>query len=71
MSDLLGTLLGHEIKVLCDVRSRPGSFRYPQFNCQPLEARLTAAKIRYEFFGEQLAGRPLDARFYLPNGLLD
>ena len=71
MSDLLGTLLRHEIKVLCDVRSRPGSFRYPQFNRQPLEARLTAAKIRYEFFGEQLGGRPLDPRYYLPNGLVD
>jgi len=71
MSDLLGTLLHHEIKVLCDVRSRPGSFRYPQFNRQPLEARLTAAKIRYEFLGEQLGGRPLDPRYYLPNGLVD
>jgi len=71
MSDLLGTLLRHEIKVLCDIRSRPGSFRYPQFNRQPLEARLTSAKIRYEFFGEQLGGRPLDPRYYLPNGLVD
>ena len=71
MSDLLGTLLRHEIKVLCDIRSRPGSFRYPQFNRQPLEARLTSAKIRYEFFGEQLGGRPLDPRYYLSNGLVD
>jgi uncharacterized protein (DUF488 family) len=71
MSDLLGTLLRHEIKVLCDVRSRPGSFRYPQFNRQALEARLAAAKIRYEFLGEQLGGRPLDPRYYLPNGLVD
>jgi uncharacterized protein (DUF488 family) len=71
MSDLLGTLLRHEIKVLCDIRSRPGSFRYPQFNRQPLETRLTSAKIRYEFFGEQLGGRPLDPRYYLPNGLVD
>ena len=71
MSDLLGTLLRHEIKVLCDIRSRPGSFRYPQFNRQPLEARLAAAKLHYEFFGEQLGGRPLDPRYYLPNGLVD
>ena len=71
MSDLLGTLLRHEIKVLCDVRSRPGSFRFPQFNRQPLEGRLTAAKIRYEFFGELLGGRPLDPRYYLPSGLVD
>jgi uncharacterized protein (DUF488 family) len=71
MSDFLGTLLRHEIKVVCDVRSRPGSFRFPQFNREPLEARLTAAKIRYEFCGEQLGGRPLDPQFYLANGLVD
>jgi uncharacterized protein (DUF488 family) len=71
MSDVLGTLLRHEIKVLCDVRSRPGSFRFPQFNREPLEARLSAAKIRYEFFGEQLGGRPLDPSCYLPSGLVD
>jgi Uncharacterized conserved protein len=63
--------LRHEIKVVCDVRSRPGSFRFPQFNREPLEARLTAAKIRYEFCGEQLGGRPLDPQFYLANGLVD
>ncbi len=71
MSDFLGTLLRHEIKVVCDVRSRPGSFRFPQFNREPLEARLTGAKIRYEFCGEQLGGRPLDPQFYLANGLVD
>jgi uncharacterized protein (DUF488 family) len=71
MSDLLGTLLRHDIKVLCDVRSRPGSFRFPQFNREPLEARLSAAKIRYEFFGEQLGGRPLDPSCYLSSGLVD
>ena len=71
MSDFLGTLLRHEIKAVCDVRSRPGSFRFPQFNREPLEAQLTAAKIRYEFCGEQLGGRPLDPQFYLANGLVD
>jgi uncharacterized protein (DUF488 family) len=71
MSDFLGTLVRHEIKVVCDVRSRPGSFRFPQFNREPLEAQLTAAKIRYEFCGEQLGGRPLDPQFYLANGLAD
>lgn len=71
MSDLLGALIRHEIKVLCDVRSRPGSFRYPQFNREPLEARLVSARIRYEFFGDQLGGRPLDPVYYLVNGLVD
>jgi uncharacterized protein (DUF488 family) len=71
MEDLLSALIRHEIKVVCDVRSRPGSFRYPQFNREALEARLVSAKIRYEFFGDQLGGRPLDPGYYLPNGLVD
>jgi uncharacterized protein (DUF488 family) len=71
MEDLLGVLIRHEIKVLCDVRSRPGSFRYPQFNREALEARLVSARIRYEFFGDQLGGRPLDPLCYLPNGLVN
>jgi uncharacterized protein (DUF488 family) len=71
MSDFIGTLLRYEIKVVCDVRSRPGSFRFPQFNREPLEARLGAAKIRYEFCGEQLGGRPLDPQYYLATGLVD
>src|SRR5208283_3112251 len=56
MSDFLGTLLRHEIRVVCDVRSRPGSFRFPQFNREPLVARLTAAKIRYEFAASNWEG---------------
>jgi uncharacterized protein (DUF488 family) len=71
MSDFLGTLLRHEIKVVCDVRSRPGSFRFPQFNRELLEARLAGAKIRYEFCGEQLGGRPLDPQCYFAGGLVD
>ncbi len=71
MEDLLSALIRHEIKVVCDVRSRPGSFRYPQFNREPLEARLISARIRYEFYGDQLGGRPLDPAYYLANGLVD
>jgi uncharacterized protein (DUF488 family) len=71
MSNMLGVLIRHEIKVLYDVRSRPGSFRFPQFNRESLEARLATAKIRYEFSGERLGGRPLDPRYYHPNGLVD
>ena len=71
LPDFLGTLIRHEIKVVCDVRSRPGSFRFPQYNREPLAARLTSARIRYEFFGEHLGGRPLDPQFYLPSGLVD
>ena len=71
MSDFLGMLLRQEIKLLCDVRSRPGSFRFPQFNREPLMSQLAAAKIVYQFFGDQFGGRPLDSRYYRPDGLVD
>jgi uncharacterized protein (DUF488 family) len=68
MSALLGILIRHEIHVVCDVRSRPGSFRFPQFNREP---QLATAKIIYQFFGDQFGGRPLDSRYYRPDGLVD
>jgi uncharacterized protein (DUF488 family) len=71
IADLLGVLIRHEIQVVCDVRSRPGSFRFPQFNREPLMAQLATAKIIYQFFGDQFGGRPLDSRYYRPDGLVD
>jgi len=71
MSNFLGMLLRCEIKLVCDVRSRPGSFRFPQFNREPLMNQLASAKIIYQFFGDQFGGRPLDARYYRPDGLVD
>ena len=71
LSNLLGILVRHEIKMVCDVRSRPGSFRFPQFNREPLMAQLATAKIIYQFFGDQFGGRPLDSRYYRPDGLVD
>jgi uncharacterized protein (DUF488 family) len=44
------------IKLLADVRSWPGSKRYPQFNREALAESLNAHGIRYEHFPE-LGGR--------------
>jgi uncharacterized protein (DUF488 family) len=44
------------IKLLADVRSWPGSKRYPQFNKETLAESLSAHGIRYEHFLE-LGGR--------------
>jgi uncharacterized protein (DUF488 family) len=44
------------IKLLADVRSLPGSKRYPQFNKEALAESLNASGIRYEHFPE-LGGR--------------
>ncbi|MFZ0063376.1 MAG: DUF488 domain-containing protein, partial [Pyrinomonadaceae bacterium] len=40
-------LSAHQIAALVDVRSFPGSRRYPQFNKKELEQSLTAAHIQY------------------------
>jgi uncharacterized protein (DUF488 family) len=71
LGDFVAALAEYEIKIVCDVRSRPGSFRFPQFNREPLEACLASAKIRYEFLGEALGGRPSDPRAYHADGVVN
>ena len=69
--DFLAVLSNHHVRTLCDVRSRPGSFRFPQFNREPLEGLLASAAVRYEFAGEALGGRPADPRAYFSDGRVD
>jgi uncharacterized protein (DUF488 family) len=71
LGDFLAILVRHGVEALCDVRSRPGSFRFPQFNREPLEAAAACAKIQYQFLGEALGGRPEDPRVYRSNGQVD
>ncbi len=71
LEDFLAVLARHEIGMVCDVRSRPGSFRFPQFNREPLEAGLRAANRKYEFLGETLGGRPSDRRVHQRDGVVD
>lgn len=71
LEGFLKVVVTHEIKILCDVRSRPGSFRFPQFNREPLEICLASAEIRYEFLGESLGGRPSDPRTYHEDGVVN
>jgi uncharacterized protein (DUF488 family) len=67
----LAVLAQHHVQTLCDVRSGPASFRFPQFNREPLTAGLSSVGIRYEFLGETLGGRPSDPRVYREDGLVD
>jgi len=71
LAEFLKVLVTHQVKSLCDVRSRPGSFRFPQFNREPLEACLAIAGIHYEFMGEPLGGRPSDPRAYHADGVVN
>jgi uncharacterized protein (DUF488 family) len=56
IEDFISLLKKNEIKLLADVRSLPGSKRYPQFNREALAESLNAHGIRYEHFPE-LGGR--------------
>src|SRR6516162_7875261 len=56
IEDFISLLKKNKIKLLADVRSLPGSKRYPQFNKDGLETSLTIHGIRYEHFPE-LGGR--------------
>jgi len=56
IDDFISLLEENEIKLLADVRSLPGSKRYPQFNREALAESLNARGICYEHFRE-LGGR--------------
>jgi uncharacterized protein (DUF488 family) len=56
IEEFIAALEAHGIKALVDVRSLPGSRRYPQFNKETLAQSLRAHGIRYEHFSE-LGGR--------------
>jgi uncharacterized protein (DUF488 family) len=60
-----------EILLLIDVRSRPRSQRFPQFDQIELEGTLRRAGIRYLFLGEELGGRPEDPKGYRSDGLVN
>lgn len=53
----LGLLKAHRIETLIDVRSWPASRRLPHFNRAALQESLTAAGIRYLWFGKELGGK--------------
>lgn len=71
LEEFLSLLSKHGVQTVCDVRSRPASFRFPQFNRDAFEANLRDAGYNYEFFGESLGGRPEDSRVYQSNGVVD
>src|SRR5438046_1525037 len=56
IDDFISLLKKNEIKWSANVRSWPGSKRYPQFNKEALAESLHAFRIRYEHFPE-LGGR--------------
>jgi uncharacterized protein (DUF488 family) len=56
IDEFISLLQANQIRLLADVRSLPGSKRYPQFNKETLANALGKAGIRYEHVAE-LGGR--------------
>ena len=56
LSDFLELLSVNGIEAVADVRSYPGSRRYPHFSAEPLAASLNDAGLKYAGF-KQLGGR--------------
>jgi len=71
LGDFLAVPVNHGIASLSDVRNRPGSFRFPQFNREPRAAAADCSKVQYQFIGDFLGGRPEDPRVYRSDGLAD
>src|SRR2546422_5451359 len=59
------------VNAVADVRSRPFSQRFPQFNRANLEPALQEYEIVYAFLGDRLGGRPNDPGLYDRHGRVD
>jgi uncharacterized protein (DUF488 family) len=71
LTGFIALLREHDVRLVCDVRSRPQSFRFPHFDEECLRRSLSDSGIRYEFLGEELGGRPADPKLYRPDGRVD
>jgi uncharacterized protein (DUF488 family) len=64
----IALLKRHRIERVVDLRGQPYSRHNPQFNREPLVARLEAEGIDYTWSGRRLSGRPRAARLLGPGG---
>lgn len=55
---LIEMLLSFEIKMVADIRSYPGSKRFPHYNKEALRQRLTQTGIQYQHFADLGGRRP-------------
>jgi uncharacterized protein (DUF488 family) len=56
-AEFLEALQNCRIGFVVDIRTSPGSMRYPQFNRSVLEANLPTADIKYLYLGDALGAR--------------
>lgn len=57
----------HGIEVIADVRSKPVSSRFPQFNRESLKSSLGEQGIKYLFLGKELGARRSEREAYEGN----
>jgi len=60
LEKFIALLKENAVKTVADVRTSPGSRRFPQFNQKRLAEALKNEAIGYVFMGEGLGGRPKD-----------
>lgn len=68
IEEFIALLSQHRIEALVDTRSHPYSKHAPHFNEAELSVAVKTAGLKYVFMGEELGGRPKDARFYDSTG---
>ncbi len=59
----LNILKAHHINMLIDVRRRPGSRQFPQFNREPLKESVEKNGIKYHYLGDLIGGDPKFERY--------
>jgi hypothetical protein len=65
LAAFIALLQRHAVQVIADVRSRPGSRRFPHFSRERLQASLAAADIGYVFLGTELGARRDEPECYV------
>jgi uncharacterized protein (DUF488 family) len=68
VNEFLEELKSFDIRYLLDIRSRPFSKWYPQYNQFELQSFLEANGIKYVFLGDDLGGLPSDRSCYGADG---
>ena len=71
MDDFILTLKTHRIDLLVDVRSRPYSQRFPDYNKEYLEQMLKRNEIYYRNYSSEFGARQEDRKYLSTDGRLD
>ena len=71
IDELINALQARSISLLVDVRSRPHSRYYPDYNKENLEQRLKKNHIYYRNYAKEFGARQNEKQYYADKGYLD